>query len=137
MASSKGPRKESCAILQPGKETFGDILGTSLEAQKLRRFVDHAAKTDLPVLLLGKTGTGKTFLACRIHNQSLQAGGAFVTVDLGTIPPSLVHSELFGCKKGAFTGAQEHEGLVRAANGGTLFVDEIGDVPLDVQACLL
>ncbi len=137
MAGSKVPRKESCAILQPGMDTFGDILGTSPEAQKLRRFVEHTAKTDLPVLLLGETGTGKTFLARLIHNQSLRAGGAFVTVDLGTIPSSLVHSELFGCKKGAFTGAQEHQGLVRAANGGTLFLDEIGDVPLDVQACLL
>lgn len=60
-----------------------------------------------------------------------------MAVDLGTDRSFLVHSELFGCKKGAFTGAQEHEGLVRAANGGTLFLDEIGDVPLDVQACLL
>ncbi|MEW5877358.1 MAG: sigma 54-interacting transcriptional regulator [Acidobacteriota bacterium] len=65
MASSKGPRKESCAILQPGMETFAEILGTSSEAQKLRRFVDHAAKTDLPVLLLGETGTGKCFLRPR------------------------------------------------------------------------
>lgn len=137
IASSKGPREESCAILQPGMDTFGDILGTSPEAQKLRRFVEHAAKTDLPVLLLGETGTGKTFLARLIHNQSRRAGGAFVTVDLGTIPSFLVHSELFGCKKWAFTGAQEHQGLVRSANGGTLFLDEIGDVPLDVQACLL
>uniref|UniRef100_A0A7V1ZIV3 AAA family ATPase n=1 Tax=Thermoanaerobaculum aquaticum TaxID=1312852 RepID=A0A7V1ZIV3_9BACT len=118
-------------------DTFGNILGTSTEAQKLRRFVEHAAKTDLPVLLLGETGTGKTFLARLIHNQSLRAGGAFVTVDLGTIPSSLVHSELFGCKKGAFTGVQEHHGLVWSAHGGTLFLDEIGDVPLDVQACLL
>ncbi len=59
MASSKVPRKESCAILQAGMDTFGDILGTSPEAQKLRRFVDHAAKIDLPVLLLGETGTGQ------------------------------------------------------------------------------
>ncbi|GBC79811.1 Nitrogen assimilation regulatory protein [bacterium HR09] len=96
-----------------------------------------AAITHLPVLLLGETSTGKTFLARLIHNRSLRAQGPFVQVDLGTIPPSLVHSELFGCKKGAFTGAQEHQGLVRAAHGGTLFLDEIGDVPLDVQACLL
>ncbi|MFZ5805279.1 MAG: sigma 54-interacting transcriptional regulator, partial [Acidobacteriota bacterium] len=87
--------------------------------QKKRAFEADAATTHLPVLHLGETGTGKSFFARLIHNQSRRAGGAVVTVDLGTIPPSLVHSELFGCKKGAFTGAQEHEGLVRAANGGT------------------
>ncbi|MFN3413311.1 MAG: sigma 54-interacting transcriptional regulator [Thermoanaerobaculum sp.] len=85
-------------------DTFGHILGTSPEAQKLQSFVEHVAKTDLPVLLLGETGTGKTFLPRLIHNQSLRAGGALVTVDLGTIPASLVHSELFGCTKGVFTG---------------------------------
>ena len=114
-----------------------EILGTSQEAAKVRAFVADAVKTHLPVLLLGETGTGKTFVAQCIHRRSLRAQGPFVAVDLGTIPSPLIHSELFGCKKGAFTGAEERKGLVRTAHGGTLFLDEIGDAPLEVQACLL
>lgn len=115
----------------------GEILGTSEHAQHIREFVGLAAKDHVPVLLLGETGTGKSFLARLIHEKSPRSSGPFVSVDLGTFPASIAHSELFGCRKGAFTGAEERRGLVRASHGGTLFLDEIANAPLDVQACLL
>lgn len=111
MAGSKVPQKESSAVLQAAMDPFRDILGKSLEAEKLCSFVAEAAKTDLPVLLLGEAGTGKSVLAGLIHHQSPRASGPFVAVDLATIPSSLVHAELFGCKKGAFTGAERHRGV--------------------------
>jgi transcriptional regulator with PAS, ATPase and Fis domain len=100
-----------------------------------RIFDDLAAiaRTDLPVLVLGETGTGKELVAQALHEASGRTG-ALRAVNCAAIPANLVESELFGHKKGAFTGAdRDHPGLVRAAHGGTLFLDEIGDLPLDLQ----
>lgn len=98
----------------------------------------RAAATDIPVLIVGETGTGKELLARGIHAQSLRAEKPFVVLDCTVIPEHLVESHLFGHEKGAFTGAdRKRPGMVKLADGGTLFLDEVGDLPLEVQAKLL
>ena len=100
--------------------------------------VEKSAGTDINVLLIGETGTGKEVLARYIHRISPRRGGPFIVVDCGTIPEHIFESELFGHEKGAYTGATSRKlGLVELADGGTLFLDEIGEVPLSVQAKLL
>ncbi|MGC8915984.1 MAG: sigma 54-interacting transcriptional regulator [Thermoanaerobaculum sp.] len=113
------------------------FLGESPQARRVREEAFLAAENDLPVLLLGETGTGKTFLAELIHRQSHRKDGPFVPVDVGGLPPNLVHTELFGCTQGAFTDAKPRQGLVRTAHGGTLFLDEVVSAPGEVQAALL
>jgi transcriptional regulator with PAS, ATPase and Fis domain len=101
------------------------------------RALAKVAASDVPVLILGDSGTGKELLARRVHSDSGR-GGEFVAVNCGGIPSALVESSFFGHVKGAFSGAMRHEpGLVRAAHGGTLFLDEIGDLPKAAQAALL
>ncbi len=115
-----------------------EFLGSSPQAQAVREKILRAAQCRLPVLLAGETGTGKSFVAELIHRRSPRAAGPFVPVDVGTLPPSLIHAELFGCRKGAFTGAQEpRPGLIRTAHGGTLFLDEIANLNAELQTCLL
>ncbi|WP_448381707.1 sigma-54-dependent transcriptional regulator [Desulfosoma sp.] len=98
----------------------------------------RAAATDIPVLIVGETGTGKELIARGIHAQSVRAGKPFVVLDCTVIPEHLVESHLFGHEKGAFTGAdKKRPGVVKLADGGTLFLDEVGDLPSDVQAKLL
>lgn len=100
--------------------------------------VDAVAQTDTMVLIEGASGTGKEIVARSIHRKSQRADGPFVPVNCGALPESLLESELFGYEKGAFTGAtQTKEGLFEAANGGTLLLDEIGELPLNLQATLL
>ncbi|MBX3162321.1 MAG: sigma 54-interacting transcriptional regulator [Deltaproteobacteria bacterium] len=104
-----------------------------VELQRLRQI----ASSEIPMLIEGESGSGKEVIARAIHGLSCR-GGAFVPVNCGALPENLVESELFGYKKGAFSGAQaDHPGLVRAADGGTLFLDEIGDLPASSQAALL
>ena len=99
---------------------------------------DRAAKSEATLLITGETGTGKDLLASRIHIQSHRSSGPFIVVDSTTIPENLVESELFGHEKGAFTGADSRNiGRIELAHGGTLFIDEIGELPLQVQAKLL
>jgi transcriptional regulator with PAS, ATPase and Fis domain len=102
------------------------------------RTVKQIAATDVSVLVTGETGTGKEVIARTIHEHSLRARMPFLAVNCAAVPRDLLESQLFGYKKGAFSGASDnYQGLVRAANGGSLFLDEIGDIPLDTQAKLL
>jgi formate hydrogenlyase transcriptional activator len=115
-----------------------EIIGSS---EKLRRVLVHVARvapTDSTVLITGETGTGKELVARAIHKRSQRATRAFVSVNCAAIPPSLVASELFGYEKGAFTGAtQRRLGRFELADGGTIFLDEIGELPPETQATLL
>jgi DNA-binding NtrC family response regulator len=119
-------------------EGSSDLIGDSEPMQKVRSLIDRVAPTESTVLILGETGTGKELVARAIHDRSLRAEGAFVPVNCGALPETLIESELFGHSKGAFTGADEPRiGLIEVADGGTLFLDEIGELPMAVQAKLL
>jgi len=114
------------------------IIGDSVEMRDVLSLVAKAAPTDVNVLILGENGTGKELIARELHRQSTRSDRLFLSVDMGSISESLFESELFGHRKGAFTGANEDRpGRFQAANGGTLFLDEIGNVPLHLQAKLL
>lgn len=116
---------------------FG-ICGISPVMVKFFRQLDKVLGTELPVLLGGESGTGKELVARAIHNYSLRSSKPFVVVNCGAIPINLIQSELFGHEKGAFTGAAQRKiGSIEAANGGVLFLDEIGDLPLAMQVNLL
>jgi DNA-binding NtrC family response regulator len=115
-----------------------DIVGDSAQIREVLDIVRRAAPTDANVLILGENGTGKELIAREIHRQSTRAHRTFLTIDMGSVSESLFESELFGHRKGAFTGANEDRtGRIQAANGGTLFLDEIGNLPLHLQAKLL
>jgi DNA-binding NtrC family response regulator len=114
------------------------ILGESPAMRRVFDLIAKAAPTDANVLILGENGTGKELVAREIHRQSARADGVFLSVDLGAIAETLIPSELFGHKKGSFTGASENRiGRFQAANGGTLFLDELGNIPRHLQAKLL
>jgi len=117
---------------------FEDIVGSSEPLRKVLHELQKVAPCDSTVLILGETGTGKELIARAIHKQSSRSARAFVAVNCAAIPPSLIASELFGHEKGAFTGATERRiGRFEAANGGTIFLDEVGDLPAEVQISLL
>ena len=120
----------------PGNEE--EMVGTSVPMRALFRDLRKVAASEAPVLISGESGTGKELAARAIHERSSRAKGPFVAVDCGSIPPTLIQSELFGYEKGAFTGAaQRRAGRIECAEGGTLFLDEVGDLPLDMQGNLL
>jgi DNA-binding NtrC family response regulator len=117
---------------------FGDALGTSHAMRAVFALLERAAPTELTILIEGESGVGKEVLARAIHGASARKDGPFVAVDCGAIPANLIESELFGHVRGAFTGAQgDRAGLFASANGGTIFLDEIGELPIDVQPKLL
>jgi formate hydrogenlyase transcriptional activator len=117
---------------------FEDIVGSSEALRKVLRQVGKVAHSDSTVLILGETGTGKELIARAIHKRSSRADRAFIGVNCAAVPPSLIASELFGHEKGAFTGAtQRRLGRFESANGGTIFLDEVGDLPPEVQIALL
>src|ERR1700740_2280776 len=117
---------------------FEDIVGSSEALRKVLRQVTTLASSDSTVLILGETGTGKDVIARSIHKRSNRADRAFIGVNCAAIPQSLIASELFGHEKGAFTGAtQRRLGRFEAANGGTIFLDEVGDLPSEIQVALL
>ena len=117
---------------------FEDIVGSSEAVRKVLRQVAKVATSDSTVLILGETGTGKELIARAIHKRSSRSERAFIAVNCAAIPPSLIASELFGHEKGAFTGAtQRRLGRFESANGGTIFLDEVGDLPSEIQIALL
>ena len=114
------------------------FVGRSALLREVQRMIERAAPAMLSVLLIGESGTGKELAARAIHARSLRAGGPFVRESLGALPPALLEAELFGWKRGAFSGAEgDRVGILESASGGTLFLDEVGELPLDVQAKLL
>ncbi len=115
-----------------------DIVGTTASMQRVKKLIDRIAPTDSNVLILGETGTGKELVARRIHELSRRSQMPFVAVNCGALPENLVESELFGHRKGAFTGADApRKGLIEVANGGTLFLDELGELDKGMQVKLL
>src|SRR5574340_1160721 len=126
------------ASVSPTAEWRRDVITCSPVVEELLRQAALVAAGDASVLIQGASGTGKELFAKAIHGASPRAGKPFVAVNCAALPEPLLESELFGHRKGAFTGAaSDHKGLFQAANGGTLFLDEIGDMPLALQAKLL
>jgi two-component system response regulator HydG len=118
--------------------SFGGLVGSSPRMLSVMNTLRKAAPTDAPVVILGETGTGKELMARAIHDSSRRASGPFVALHLLATPSGLLESELFGHRKGAFTGATtDRVGKLELADGGTLFLDELGDIPLETQAKLL
>ncbi|MGB7191277.1 MAG: sigma-54 dependent transcriptional regulator, partial [Acidobacteriaceae bacterium] len=120
------------------QQGLGNLIGNSPEMERIYRILSKVSQTAHPVLILGESGTGKELIARSIHANGPQASKPFLPVDCGSLVPTLIESELFGYVKGAFTGATRNkDGLLASAEGGTVFLDEIGEMPLDLQAKLL
>lgn len=121
-----------------GKFRFENIIGVSAGIKQVLDKVEKVAQRDLPVLIIGESGTGKELVAQAIHYNSPRREQGFIAINCGALPQSLLESELFGYRKGAFTGATEDRvGLIELANGGTLFLDEVMNLTSDVQKALL
>lgn len=134
MSAIHNPVTATIKDLSNGQELIGD----SAVMQAVRRKLFKFGRVDAPVLLTGESGTGKELASLAIHRQSQRHERPFVAINCGALPPTLIQSELFGYEKGAFTGAHQRRlGRIEAAKGGTVFLDEIGDLPLDLQANLL
>lgn len=126
------------AAAAPVSARFGAMIGASPAMRNVFQVIERIAPFPTTVLIRGESGSGKELVARELHRRSSRAEGPFVPVNCGAIPESLLESELFGYKKGAFTGAdQDRQGLIAQAHGGTLFLDEIGDLPLLLQVKLL
>jgi DNA-binding NtrC family response regulator len=130
--------RKSPPLQQDGCLGEYEMVGTSPAMQALFSGIRKVAGVDAPVLITGESGTGKELSALAIHERSPRAHGPFVAVNCGALPANLIQSELFGHEKGAFTGAHQRKiGRIEAAAGGTIFLDEIGDLPLEMQVNLL
>jgi formate hydrogenlyase transcriptional activator len=133
-------QRENAALREELNQSpmFEEIVGSSEPLRKVLSQINKVAPSDSTVLILGQTGTGKELIARAIHKRSRRAARAFIAVNCAAIPTSLIASELFGHEKGAFTGAtQRRLGRFEAASGGTIFLDEVGDLPQDIQIALL
>jgi two-component system response regulator HydG len=136
----KGPRPGAPSPREPGKggDSYEGIVGRSQAIQKLCDLIERVAPSTSSVLIIGETGTGKELTARAIHNRSHRRNHPFVAINCAAIPEALLESDLFGHTRGSFTGASStRKGLLQAAHGGTVFFDEIGDMPLGLQAKLL
>lgn len=134
----KKETKKSNTVSEPKKTVTGFVKGISSDSAKLYDHINLVAPTNMSVLIIGDSGTGKEYIAQSIHMQSKRASKPFVAVDCGAIPKELASSEFFGHIKGSFTGAvTDKTGHFEAANGGTLFLDEVGNLSYDVQVQLL
>ncbi len=132
------PLEETVEIPPSQEHYFGDVFGGSVEMKRIFTMLKKISPTDITVTIEGETGTGKELVARAIHSRSQRAKGPFVVIDCGSISKSLIESELFGHEKGAFTGAtQARRGAFEMANGGTIFIDEIGELGLEMQPKLL
>ena len=140
-ASGKAELRKLIAEDQRGQslqEGQYGMVGTSPAMLKLYAQLDKVRRTDAPVLITGESGTGKELVAHAVHSHCERSEGPFVVVNCASLPPHLIQAELFGYEKGAFTGAyQSKAGLLEGAHGGSIFLDEIGDLPMDLQANLL
>ncbi len=132
------PLEERVEIPPSQEHYFGDVFGSSVEMKRIFTMLKKISPTDITVTIEGETGTGKELVARAIHSRSQRAKGPFVVIDCGSISKSLIESELFGHEKGAFTGAtQARRGAFEMANGGTIFIDEIGELGPEMQPKLL
>lgn len=130
--------RELGRLKQAGQGPLDELVGAGQAMGNLKALIQRIAPTDVPVLVTGPSGTGKEMVSRALHKLSRRAEGPFISVHCGAIPAELLESELFGYKKGAFTGAdKDRPGLLAMADGGTLFLDEIGDMPLSMQVKLL
>jgi len=130
--------RELAAKADDGNTVLGGLITAAPEMVKVARTIERVANTNVSVMLLGASGTGKELLARGLHEASDRRRGAFVAINCAAIPENLLESELFGHEKGAFTGAvKTTEGKIEQAHGGTLFLDEVGDIPLPLQVKLL
>jgi DNA-binding NtrC family response regulator len=131
------PLEDVEVVLAPDT-SFGPLVGASVAMRKVFETLRKVAPTDSTVLIVGESGTGKEVAARAVHEGSARAKGPFVVVDCGALPATLIESELFGHMRGAFTGAvRDRIGAFESATGGTIFLDEIGELPLDLQTRLL
>ncbi len=132
------PLEERIEILRSDRDRFGELIGSSSSMQEVYGILERIAPTDVTVLLEGETGTGKELAARAIHRHSRRSTGPFVVFDCSAVAPNLIESELFGHEKGAFTDAVKfRQGAFELADGGTIFLDEIGVLSLDLQPKLL
>ena len=132
------PVEEKIELTPSKKDRFGDIVGKSSKMKEVFGILEKVSKTDATILITGETGTGKELVAKAIHKNSLRARNPFVVIDCGSIVRSLIESELFGHEKGAFTGATSaRQGAFETAHTGTIFLDEIGELELEMQPRLL
>jgi transcriptional regulator with GAF, ATPase, and Fis domain len=132
------PAQERITLEPSSDGSFGELVGSSRAMRELYAKLRRLAPTMLPIAVQGETGTGKELTARAIHEHSPRRDRAFVTLDCGALPPTLIESALFGHERGAFTGAERaYAGVFERAHGGTLFLDEIGELPLDLQPKLL
>jgi DNA-binding NtrC family response regulator len=137
-AEAQSLKRSNRALVAATASTEQELLGTSPAMAAVASLITRSAPTEANILIMGENGTGKELAARQIHQHSLRNHAVFMAVDLGAVSETLFESELFGHRKGAFTGAAEDRvGRLEAADGGTLFLDEIGNIPLHLQAKLL
>jgi diguanylate cyclase (GGDEF)-like protein len=139
IAKSRGKNQIAVFGLRKEKKKNGtELIGKSKAIEEVKNTVSKLARTDATILITGETGTGKELITKLVHHESLRSDKPFVVVNCGAIPDNLLESELFGYEKGAFTGAhRKHKGKFEAANGGTIFLDEVGELPLHLQVKIL